>query len=69
MRTAQITRNTNETKIQLSVNLVPGIILGNICADIRIEQDRIRNPVAVLPEALDRDIKINSCPLIHHPKK
>ena len=53
---------------ELTVQLIPGVCLGNIATDIGIEQHGVANPVAVLAKATNGDVHVDECSLIHYPE-
>ena len=53
---------------KLTVQLIPGVCLGDIAADIGIKQHGVANPVAVFAEAADGDVHVDERPLIHYPE-
>ena len=55
-------------RLHLPGNLVGFIVLADVAADIGVEQHRVCQPEAVLAEAPDPNIYIDTCPLIHHPE-
>ena len=50
---------------QLSIQTVAGIALPNIAADVRVEQNRVANAVAVFAEAANGDINVNAGPDVY----
>ena len=56
----------DELGFQLAVQLIAGIILRNISADARVEQQRVGDAVGIHTGAADRHIHIQSDLGIHH---
>ena len=52
--------------LELSVQPVAGIILTHIAADVRVEQNRVADAVAVLAEAANGNVDVNACPLVNN---
>ena len=52
--------------LELAVDIIAGVLGGDIAADIGVEQDRVADTVAVLAEAADGDIDIDTGALIHN---
>ena len=52
--------------LQLAVNLLAGIGVLHVAAHIRIEQQRVHHLVAVLTEAADGDVDVNTSAIVHH---
>ena len=46
--------------LQLAVQLVPGIVLGNIASDVGVEQQGVADVIAVFAEAADGDINVDA---------
>ena len=53
---------------QLIVQLVAGIGLADVAADVGIEQDGVGDVIAVLAEAADAHVNVDTGTLIHHPE-
>ena len=57
-----------ELAFQLAVQLVPGIGLRHVAADVGVKEHGVGDFIAVLPEAADGDVQVDACPLVHHPE-
>ena len=55
--------------LELAVDLVAGIGRFHIAAEVRIEQQRVRDAVAVFTEAADGDVKIDAGGLVHDTER
>ena len=53
-------------RFELSIQPIPGIVLGDIAADIGIEQNGVADAVAVLAEAADGNVNVDAGPLVNH---
>ena len=56
----------HQLTFQLAVDFCPPVGLFHIAAHVGIKQDRVCNAVAVLAEASDGDVNVDSRALIHH---
>ena len=52
--------------LELAVEPVAGVVLGNVAADVRVEEDRIGDVIAVLAEAADGNVDIYSCAIVDY---
>ena len=58
-----------ELGLELAVDLVAGVGRFHIAAEVRIEQQRVRDAVAVFTEAADGDVKINTGGLVYDTER
>ena len=54
---------------ELAVNLLAAVFTFHITANLFIEKDWIDDVIAVLTEALDVEIGVDSCALVHHAER
>ena len=52
--------------LELAVETVSCVVLTDIAADVRVEQNRVADAVAVLAEAADGNVDVNACPLVNN---
>jgi len=55
-----------QLRLELAVDLIAGVALGDVAADVRVEQDRVRHGVAVLAEAADGHRHLETQIPVHH---
>ena len=58
-----------QLRFQLAVQPVAGVVLTDVAADIGVEQHGVADTVAVLAEAADAHIDVDTGALIHHPER
>ena len=51
--------------LELTVEAVSCVVLAHIAADVRVEQNRVADAVAVFAEAADGNVDVNACPLVN----
>ena len=50
--------------LELAVETVSCVVLTHIAADVRVEQDRVADAVAVFTKAADGNVDVDACPLV-----
>ena len=55
--------------LELTVDRVAGVGLGDVAADVGVKQQRVRDAVAVLAEAADGDVDVDAGALVHHAER
>ena len=51
--------------LELTVEAVSCVVLAHIAADVRVEQNRVADAIAVFAEAADGNVDVNACPLVN----
>ena len=59
-------KRSQKLSFELPIQPVAGIILTDIAADVRVEQNRVADAVAVFTEAADGNVDVNACPLVNN---